>query len=801
MYPMFVSRLALLAALVGVSAALDAQSTKKPASTVGVVLDGPSVNADSARAVVEREVAAFFGSEAGAVFPAQYRVTGNYTLAGATAAIDQLMAAPGVDIIVTLGPIASHELAHRKTLAKPAIAALIIDGKVQRLPLADGTSGIHNLSYIDVAFPASRTIEAFRQVVPYRKLALLVNAGIPAAIPELAAHVGDLVRARGAAVTIVPVQASAAEAIAAVPSDADALYFGPIDRLTSAQTDSLIRAFNARRIPTFSLAGRYDVERGVLAAYAAEDDLARRARRIASTIARVRDGADPATFPVTLPSIGTLTLNMATARAIKFSPTWDVLVEAVLINEEAPASGPTWNLSSVGHAALAGNLDLKVSEGNVRTSAQDTRLRKSALLPQVRAQATGTMIREETAARSFGTQAQRQGEAQLLFSQKIVDDAAWADHTVAKYGQLGQVADRQRSRLEVVLRATRAYLNVLRTKAIARVERENLALTRSNLDVAQLKERVGAAGLSDVYRWQAELAQSRRRLLDADARVQVASLELNSVLNRPLEEAFSTDDATVTDPALLISEPRMLAYLANPASFEIYRDFAVAEGLMASPEIQGIELQIRAEERKGTSARRSIYMPTLELEGGMNSTFARGGTGADAPSLGGLPVERAPDETWSLQLKASLPLFTGFGREAKAARATSEVERLTVSRQAAALTISQQIRGSLQLAAASWANIAQARLAAEAAQKNLGLVTDAYTRGAVNIITLLDAQQAALEANEAAANAVYDFLSDLMNAQRAAGGFDFLYSPAERDAFYQRLDAHFQAAGVTPVRP
>jgi outer membrane protein TolC len=404
------------------------------------------------------------------------------------------------------------------------------------------------------------------------------------------------------------------------------------------------------------------------------------------------------------------------------------------------------------------------------------------------------MIRDKTAAASLGQRPERQGVAQVVFSQTIYNDQSWADYRIARNGERGRVAERQRTRLDVVLRATTAYLNVLRAKALARVERENLSTTRSNLDVAQLRERVGASGLSDVYRWQAELAQSRRRVLDADAQVQVAALELNSSLNRPLEEAFQTSDAGVDDPALLISDPRLLGYLGNPASFTVFRDFAVQEGIQASPEIQAVELQIQSEARRGTAARRSFFLPTLTLEGGLSSVLARGGEGAETPSVAGVPINRGPDETWSLQLKAVLPLFTGFAQSARSAKSSSEVERLTTVRQSAALGIAQQIRSALQLAASSFANIAQARLAAEAAGKNLELVTDAYGRGAVNLITLLDAQQAALEANEAAANAVYDFLIDLMNTQRASGAFDLFYSPEEREAYYQRLEAFFQAS-------
>ena len=57
--------------------------------------------------------------------------------------------------------------------------------------------------------------------------------------------------------------------------------------------------------------------------------------------------------------------------------------------------------------------------------------------------------------------------------------------------------------------------------------------------------------------------------------------------------------------------------------------------------------------------------------------------------------------------------------------------------------------------------------AAIAAARNLELVEDAYGRGTVSIIELLDAQNAAILAEEGAANAVYDFLLDLMEVERA----------------------------------
>ena len=70
-------------------------------------------------------------------------------------------------------------------------------------------------------------------------------------------------------------------------------------------------------------------------------------------------------------------------------------------------------------------------------------------------------------------------------------------------------------------------------------------------------------------------------------------------------------------------------------------------------------------------------------------------------------------------------------------------------------------------------------------------MADLYGRGAVGITDLLDAQNAALRDDQAAANAVYNFLVDLIRAERAASTFSFLASSSERDALIERMKNFF----------
>jgi outer membrane protein TolC len=140
-----------------------------------------------------------------------------------------------------------------------------------------------------------------------------------------------------------------------------------------------------------------------------------------------------------------------------------------------------------------------------------------------------------------------------------------------------------------------------------------------------------------------------------------------------------------------------------------------------------------------------------------------------------------------MRLQASLPLFTGFSRTATRSQAGLELDRLNHQRSAVVQGVTQRVRARLEIAAASHAAITLTREAAEAAGRNLELVTDAYASGAVSITSLIDAQNAARTSAEAAANAVHDFLLDLMQVERAMGAFGALLSQEERAVFAERL--------------
>src|SRR5262245_60958378 len=90
---------------------------------VGVILDGPSARNTWILREFEQQLTGFFVPEYDVRFEPEFTVTADWTVAGIRSGIDKLLSYPDVEIVLALGVVSSHEIAHRTNLSKPVIAA------------------------------------------------------------------------------------------------------------------------------------------------------------------------------------------------------------------------------------------------------------------------------------------------------------------------------------------------------------------------------------------------------------------------------------------------------------------------------------------------------------------------------------------------------------------------------------------------------------------------------------------------------------------------------------------------------
>ena len=772
-----------------------------PVVRIGIVLDGPSERSDGLRLVFEREIGIMLEQAFDIRFSPQKRVEADWTATGVQEAIDRLLADPEVDLLLALGVLSSNELALRGPLPKPVFAPFVfsrglqgIPAEIRERPLSRPgeverirVSGVANLSYVAFGVDPVQDITHLQEITPFSRLAILALDAWGELGVDLEQEFQNVLSSLNLEqVDVVPVGGGLEAALNAIPSNAQAVYLTPLPRLSSADLDLLFEALITRQLPTFSVVGRGDVERGVLAGLGPLDETLRRARRVAINIQKVLQGVPAAELDVEYQREERLTINMATARALGVSPLYTTLIEADLLNEEVTQAARTLSLSGVVREASTVNLDLAVADRTVAAGLEVVRETRSPLLPQVDLVGAATFINEDRAFLPVSGQQQYVGS--LRASQLIYSDRVWASYGIQQSFQELREEERAELRLDIILEAAESYLNVLRAKTIERVQKENLVLTRSNLQLARSRVEIGVAGREEEFRWESQIATNQKDVVDAESLHRQAVIAVNRVLNRPLEEGFLTLEASLDDPELVSSFREIEPYVESPGSFVVFSTFMVEEAFAASPELRQLDAALRAQERELQASTREFFLPDVEFFGDLSAIENAGGE-----TLPGLS-DPGP-WNWTVGLSATLPLFEGAGRSARRSRAQIELEEISAQREAMQQRIEQRIRSNLYQTNASFIGIDLSLAAATAARRNLELVLEKYQEGVVDILVLLDAQTSALVADLLAANAIFDYLIDLMGTQRAVGRFDYYRSAQDRQQFLGRLDAYFRSVG------
>lgn len=763
---------------------------------VGVVTDGRTDNTSALLNVIGEEVIKLVPETDSVVFAEALIKDGEWNIAVINAAIDNLMQTRDADVILALGPVSSHMIASRKVLAKPVLAAYIINAAMQGLKKTEGASGVENLSYIDLGIDIGRHIDRFQEIKKFKKLHLIVSPYMLEGIPHLAQYFAEQAKVRNVELLIVPATSNLSEVSASLVG-AQAVYLAPMLDIPPERQSQLISKINALKIPSMAMIGRTPVESGVLCSIAMEIDTQKLARRIAFNLQRLLADENPSAFQTDFSHTERLTINMQTAREVAVYPTWGQMTDAVLINEESDNIEKKLSITQVIETALLRNLQLIAKKQELAAGEQTVNRARSSLLPRISAFGRQTVL-DEDRADSIMTPGQyaTQLGADLLFV--LYSEQARANIDIQKLFQSARKDEERALMLDVIKDAAIAYLNVLKTRTLQNIQRDNLGVTRANLEIARFREQVGNSGPAEVYRWEIQMASSRQAVIDASASRKKAELALNQILNASQEEEFTTADCDIFSQAFYLDYPRVAPYIDNQYGYKIFRDFLVADTYAFSPEMQQIGRGIAAMNRSRKSAKSRFNHPVVALQGNFTRTVKESGTGATKPALPApfSSVFTYPDKNdWSVALNVSIPLYEGGDRKAAVKEAEANVKKLEAQRQLLMQRLELNTRASLEDARASFSSIDLSQTRADYASKTLELVQSAYTRGAVNILDLIDAQNASLVAKEASANAVFTFMSDFVKVCRAVGTFDFMLNPETNTDWYERLTVFYTNSG------
>ncbi len=761
-------------------------------TNIGVVTDGPRARSLIPMDVLQREINQLAAGEFDIRFPREKQLDGGWTQQGVRAALEQLLADPEVDIVLCAGITASNEAAKMQGLPKPVIASIVADRDLQDFPHADLSSGKKNFVYVTNFRSIDDDLRLFKQAVGFEHLAILADAETLRSIRALSVDkLQQLSSELGAPVIPVPVEDSVAEALAAIPAGTDAVFVTPLLRFDDRAMRELAQGLISRKLPSFSLFGVREIESGLLmASRGRPEDIIRVSRRIALNIQRILLGEEPGDLPMALQANSRLAINMRTAAAIGYSPSFSILSNSEQYFREEFDEGDPLTLLEAMRRAVEVNLGLRASAYDPLIAGEDVRLARSALIPQLDVGADWVRMNPE---RTFpGFQAENSIDASAEFRQLIYSDDAWAAWQISRYLENAAGEEYGIAVLDTLKAAGQSYMNLLRAIALEDVRRSNLEVTRTNLSLATVRESIGFSGRADVLRWRSRLALDQRDLIEVESARHQAENALNQVLNRPQSGRIRPLDSSVEATLAPFSEPRFTALIDNEQVWLAFQDFIVGKGLLDAPELSVVDHLIEAGERQVQASKRRYWVPELALVANGSSNVNRSGAGSqDAPGL-----ISWSDRSWNIGVQANLPIFSGGALRANLNRSQYALRKQRQTREAVEEQIETRIRIALHQVGSSYSAIELSLAAAEASSENLSIVTDAYSKGAVSVTDLIDAQNAALAADLSAAEARYVYLIDLLEVLRAAGNFNLIFDPGYMSEWYAEAEEFFRERGI-----
>ena len=267
-------------------------------------------------------------------------------------------------------------------------------------------------------------------------------------------------------------------------------------------------------------------------------------------------------------------------------------------------------------------------------------------------------------------------------------------------------------RFTTILETTQIFYQAAAAEELLTAARQRLDRAARQQDFAETRRLLGTATRSDALRAELERADAELAVIDAEAQLRTARLDLGRQVGRPgpvrpAAGALPQEPPPVPAVELLVERAEDNAPEAVATRAELER--------------------ARSEKREAWGQ----FVPALRLTG----------------SYDWFSFRWPPDEeSWSLRLIASLPLYNGFVREATVARA--EAERRTAEAEARDAVLA--VRAAVEDAAGQIDTAARrvqiAARALELAREDLRVIEERYQLGAATILDLQTSQVALADA-------------------------------------------------------
>jgi outer membrane protein len=765
------------------------------AYVVAVLEDGPSDRMEQYLNQIAGELKLLLSRDATVNFKRLPSFSAGWTASGAELALQAALSDPESHFVLCLGVLTTLAAASlQREIPKPVIGAFYHDPVFLGLPISDaGVSTKHNFAYVGLPDRMQRDLKALGELLPDSAVHVVIERALLDAIPDLDRKMDRLARQVGLELYLLSAGETAAELLSEVPPDARAVYLTPLQRMKTVQWHSAIDGLVRKKVLTFSFLGESDVRLGVAAGIVPDIVEQRFARRLALHLWMVLQGSEPSDLPAALPVAETWFLNMQTASRIGWSPPFELLLQAVRVDRpDRVAQGPALTITDAMEMATRHSPMIASAEAATIGVEANVGVARSGLFPQLSGDAAWQRIDRERAEASLGLFPLRRLAAGVDLDQVIFDDSIISRYRRARRAFDSAMLEQQAVVQDVMLESGLRYLEVLSADALLRIAEQNMQITRRNLDLARLRRESGVAGPEEVLRFESLLAEVRSELMQRESNLAQATTTLNRSMGVDQSSQWTPEALSPQTAFDSLIDARFADVLQQRNEFERLRAFSI-DLAMERMRIRAMAKQIEAQRIEIGRLQRRYYLPRLGATARYERRLSEDRT--TLPPIPGLPLDQIDldpgRDDWMIGIRLSIPLFEGGRRGHELAGANAELERLRYDLAYLEHTAEEEVRNQLNALLHSYPNIHLTRISAQAARQNYEVVSEKYARGAVSIIDLLDAQTQVITRDQAAAVAVFEMVSDLLQYLRSISWMGMFQDIDERNAFMKKLDATY----------
>jgi outer membrane protein len=401
--------------------------------------------------------------------------------------------------------------------------------------------------------------------------------------------------------------------------------------------------------------------------------------------------------------------------------------------------------------ALKQNPQVILANLGVQQSQQDRLLARSALLPQVRGQASESLNRTNLEALigiripGFAQHAGpfRYEQVGTSFDMPVFDLTLWRRYRASQYGIDSTRAQETNTREESVLLVVSQYLGSQRGAADVAAAQSRVELAQALYDQAADLQKNGVGTGIDTLRANVQLQNEKQRLILARTQLETSLYGLARLLNL---------------------DSRQRVELADEVSFfdtpEVSVDQSLERAYASRPELR----QVLAQERRAELEQRSasdVRLPRVTVSGfwaeqGLNQSTA-------------IPV-------YTYQANVEVPIFTGGRIQADRAKAELAIRELKQQEQEVRNRIVLDVKTALAQLASARSEVDVARLGLDLARQEVTQARDRFQAGVANNVEVIQAQDELARASDNQIGAFYRYNQSRADLARSVGQMEALYA-------------------------